>query len=104
MLHNTVDLVGSSLLGLTLQCARCHDHKFDPIAQKEYYQLMAFLTPAYNPARLAAGLPVEGDHQGPGCPMYRPARRMKSTGTIATSTARWLRATDSSPISVGRMR
>ena len=49
VLHNTVDLVGSSLLGLTLQCARCHDHKFDPIAQKEYYQLMAFLTPAYNP-------------------------------------------------------
>jgi hypothetical protein len=49
VLHNTVDIVGNSLLGLTLQCARCHDHKFDPIAQEEYYQLMAFLTPAYNP-------------------------------------------------------
>jgi hypothetical protein len=49
VLHNTVDIVGNSLLGLTLQCARCHDHKFDPIAQKEYYQLMAFFTPAYNP-------------------------------------------------------
>src|SRR5439155_1092621 len=49
VLHNTLDIVGNSLLGLTLQCARCHDHKFDPIGQKEYYQLMAFLTPAYNP-------------------------------------------------------
>lgn len=49
VLHNTLDIVGNSLLGLTLQCARCHDHKFDPISQTEYYQLMAFLTPAYNP-------------------------------------------------------
>src|SRR5438034_326670 len=49
VLHNTVDIVGNSLLGLTLQCARCHNHKFDPISQAEYYQLMAFLTPAYNP-------------------------------------------------------
>ena len=49
VLHNTLDITFSSLLGLTMQCARCHDHKFDPISQKEYYQLMAFLTPAYNP-------------------------------------------------------
>ena len=49
VLHNTLDITCSSLLGLTMQCARCHDHKFDPISQKEYYQLMAFFTPAYNP-------------------------------------------------------
>ena len=32
----------TALLGLTLECARCHDHKFDPVTQREYYQLFAF--------------------------------------------------------------
>ncbi len=34
--------VGQVFLGLTVQCARCHDHKFDPIAQADYYRLQAF--------------------------------------------------------------
>ncbi|HEY0456289.1 MAG TPA: DUF1553 domain-containing protein, partial [Verrucomicrobiae bacterium] len=33
---------GTAFLGLTLECARCHDHKFDPIPQKDYYRLSAF--------------------------------------------------------------
>ncbi len=37
-----VDTVGTVFLGLTLSCARCHDHKFDPISQKEYYRLFAY--------------------------------------------------------------
>jgi len=34
--------LGKAFLGLTLECARCHDHKYDPVTQKEYYQMYAF--------------------------------------------------------------
>jgi hypothetical protein len=43
--RNVVDrvtAVGTAFLGLTVQCAACHDHKFDPISQKDFYQLYAF--------------------------------------------------------------
>jgi hypothetical protein len=36
------ETVGTAFLGLTMNCSRCHDHKFDPISQKDYYQLTAF--------------------------------------------------------------
>ncbi|XZE36917.1 PSD1 and planctomycete cytochrome C domain-containing protein [Pirellulaceae bacterium SH501] len=38
-----VTTIGQGVMGLTLNCARCHDHKIDPIPQKDYYQLVAFL-------------------------------------------------------------
>jgi hypothetical protein len=49
VLHLTLDVVGTGLMGLTVGCARCHSHKFDPIPQRDYYRLMALLTPAFNP-------------------------------------------------------
>ena len=54
-----VDTTGSVFLGLSVGCARCHDHKFDPIPQRDYYALQAIFQPAektrvflqYDPAR-----------------------------------------------------
>jgi hypothetical protein len=44
-LENTVEHTSKAFLGITLNCARCHDHMYDPIAQTEYYQFRAFFEP-----------------------------------------------------------
>jgi hypothetical protein len=45
ILNDITDVTGEVFLGLSVGCARCHDHKFDPILQKDYYRLQAFFTP-----------------------------------------------------------
>ena len=47
VLTERTDIIGSAFLGLTIGCARCHDHKFDPIHQTDYYRLQAFLASTY---------------------------------------------------------
>jgi len=47
-LEATQQIVGSALLGLTLQCAKCHDHKFEPLTQRDYFALQAVFYPAFN--------------------------------------------------------
>lgn len=42
IINDITDVTGDAFLGLGMQCARCHDHKFDPILQKDYYRLQAF--------------------------------------------------------------
>jgi hypothetical protein len=42
VLVEMTNVIGSALLGMTLGCARCHDHKFDPIRQTDYYRMQAF--------------------------------------------------------------
>jgi hypothetical protein len=42
-IDNQIDVWGKTFLGLTVACARCHDHKFDPISSRDYYGLMGYL-------------------------------------------------------------
>jgi hypothetical protein len=42
-MFDRMEAIGKGVLGLTIQCAQCHNHKFDPLKQEEYYKLFAFL-------------------------------------------------------------
>jgi cytochrome c553 len=45
---DNLKVIGSSLLGLTVGCAQCHDHRFDPISHVDYHRLRALLEPTFN--------------------------------------------------------
>ncbi len=47
----TIEIVSSALLGLSVGCARCHNHRYDPIPQSDYYALRAVFEPAFDPRR-----------------------------------------------------
>jgi len=51
-LIDRMDALGKSVLGVTIQCAQCHNHKYDPITQEEYYRLFAFLNNDHESSRL----------------------------------------------------
>ena len=46
-MFDRMDAIGKGILGLTIQCAQCHNHKFDPLTQEDYYRLFAFLNNDY---------------------------------------------------------
>lgn len=49
VLETAMQNVSTGLMGLTIQCAKCHDHKFEPLTQRDYYSLQAVLIPAFPP-------------------------------------------------------
>ena len=73
ILNDITDTVGSVYLGLTVGCARCHDHKYDPIPQKDYYRLQAFF---------AASQPRED------IPLVSRAELVRHRGAVAQWEAR----------------
>ena len=57
-MFDRMDAIGKGVLGLTIQCAQCHTHKYDPITHDEYYRLFAFLNNAHE-ANVAVYTPDE---------------------------------------------
>src|SRR5207247_8913982 len=51
-MFDRMDAIGKSMLGLTIQCAQCHSHKFDPLTQEEYYRMFAFLNNDHEAQRI----------------------------------------------------
>jgi hypothetical protein len=61
IIDDRIDVVSRGLLGLTVSCARCHDHKFDPIPTRDYYSLYGIFNSSYeptNPPLLTVPLPA----------------------------------------------
>ena len=57
-MFDRMDAVGKAMLGVTIQCAQCHNHKYDPLSQEEYYRLFAFLNNSYE-GSIAVYTPAE---------------------------------------------
>jgi len=64
-LDETVEHVSKGLLGLTVNCAKCHAHKYDPVTQEDYYRMRAFFEPIETRLDMAAG---EADLEQDGVP------------------------------------
>jgi hypothetical protein len=59
VVDDQIDVTAKAFLGLTVTCARCHDHKFDPIATRDYYQLAAIFASTLSYAEGATGDPIQ---------------------------------------------
>jgi len=62
-MFDRMDALGKGVLGLTIQCAQCHHHKYDPISQEDYYRLFAYLNDTHE-ANLAVYTPEEQRRRG----------------------------------------
>ena len=57
-MFDRMEAVGKGILGITIQCAQCHNHKYDPLTQEEYFRLFSFLNNAHE-AKIAVYTPEE---------------------------------------------
>ncbi len=73
-MFDRMDAVGKSILGVTIQCAQCHNHKYDPLKQEEYYRLFAFLNDSHE-ANIAVYTPAE---QMKRAEIYRKTREIEA--------------------------
>jgi hypothetical protein len=73
-MFDRMDAIGKGILGLTIQCAQCHSHKFDPLTQTDYYRLFAFLNNAHE-ANVTVYSPME---QAKRAEIFRAVREIEA--------------------------
>jgi len=66
VVDDQIDVTAKAFLGLTVTCARCHDHKFDPIATKDYYQMAAIFASTLSYEKGETGDPIQTPLAAPG--------------------------------------
>jgi hypothetical protein len=78
-MRNIVEHAGKAFLGLTFNCAHCHDHKYDPITQEDYFRLRAFFEPMYVRQDRVAGEADPGPFQDY---QYSVLRKIERLGAV----------------------
>jgi hypothetical protein len=108
LLNELTATVGAALLGLQMGCAQCHDHKYDPISQADFYRLRAIFESAVPPLKRdvpynflaeqkdapAARFWVRGDHRRPGLEVQPAFPRIASGATAGLPSSVSTRASE----------
>jgi cytochrome c553 len=84
IIEDNLNTTGQVVLGLSLRCARCHDHKFDPVTSRDYYGLYGFFAGAKYPFAGAEELKTPSDF----APLIPPARQEARAAAHAEEVAR----------------
>jgi mono/diheme cytochrome c family protein len=95
-MFDRMETVGRSMLGLTIQCAQCHNHKYDPITQEDYYRLFAFL----NNDNDAQPLVYTRDEQAAGAEVQRLIREREAA--LKSESPGWQERMDAWEDEVGK--
>jgi hypothetical protein len=86
VLTEMTNIVGAAFLGVTVGCARCHDHKFDPFRQSDYYRLQGFFAQAQANDLLRATKEEQDAWHAKVDPMQREMRQLQGKMRTATET------------------
>jgi len=85
VLTEMTNVIGSALLGVTLGCARCHDHKFDPIRQSDYYRIQAYFAAAQPQDIPRASLEEQAAYKEKSAELEKQVRELRRGMRTATA-------------------